>query len=236
MDGTLTIAEKFTPALLQALATAQAADLPVLIVTGRSAGWVSGLVHYLPIVGAIAENGGIFYDADHPDGEVLSPIGDRTLHRQALAVQFATLQQQIPHLRPSADNNFRVTDWTFDVQGLSETEITTLANHCTAHGWGFTYSTVQCHIKPHHQDKANGLRAAQTQVFPHIPLDRILTVGDSPNDAPMFNPAIFPLSVGVANVLHYRDAIAHLPAYITTQSENLGFAELVDWLLARDSP
>jgi hydroxymethylpyrimidine pyrophosphatase-like HAD family hydrolase len=231
MDGTLTIAEKFTPALLQALEAAQAAGLPVLIVTGRSAGWVSGLCHYLPIVGAIAENGGIFYDAAHPDGDVLSPIGDRTLHRQALAVQFTALQQQFPHLQASADNAFRITDWTFDVQGLSDAAIATLADHCTAHGWGFTYSTVQCHIKLPQQDKAQGLRTVLARHFPHIDPATLLTVGDSPNDAPLFNPAHFPQSVGVANVRHYCDRLPHPPAYLTIHPEGRGFCELLDHLL-----
>lgn len=47
MDGTLTRRGKFTPALLQALEDLAAADIKVLIVTGRSAGWVSGFVRFV---------------------------------------------------------------------------------------------------------------------------------------------------------------------------------------------
>lgn len=54
MDGTLMQKGKFTASLLQAFKDLSGADIPVLIVTGRSAGWVSGLATYLPIVGAIA--------------------------------------------------------------------------------------------------------------------------------------------------------------------------------------
>lgn len=54
MDGTLTTAGKFTPALFQTFEQLAAAGIQVLIVTGRSAGWVSELAHYLPIWGAIA--------------------------------------------------------------------------------------------------------------------------------------------------------------------------------------
>src|ERR687886_2778749 len=74
MDGTLTQQGKFTASLLQALEDLSAADIPVLIVTGRSAGWVSGLVTYLPVVGAIAENGGLFYPADSANPVALTPI------------------------------------------------------------------------------------------------------------------------------------------------------------------
>lgn len=61
MDGTLTTDGKFTAALLQALEDLTAHGIKVLIVTGRSAGWVSGLVSYLPVAGPIAENGNLFY-------------------------------------------------------------------------------------------------------------------------------------------------------------------------------
>lgn len=58
LDGTLTQQGKFTARLLHVFETLQAANLPVLIVTGRSAGWVSGLVAYLPIAGRSRKMGG----------------------------------------------------------------------------------------------------------------------------------------------------------------------------------
>ena len=296
VDGTLTRRGQFTAELLRSLDRLAAAGMPVWISTGRSAGWVSALVTYLPVAGAIAENGGLVFlppgspllhsPAPPPDsptsdspasdspasdsptsdsptsdsrpadarpadstpspdrpgsseadpllsgaGIPLSNIADLRQHRAALAATFAALQAEFPHLRESDDNAFRQTDWTFDVAGLGAAELARMGDRCAADGWEFTYSTVQCHIKPPHQDKANGLCAAQARFFPEIPGDRLLTVGDSPNDAPMFDPARFPHSVGVANVLHYQGAIAHLPAYVTHQSESAGFAELVDWLL-----
>jgi hypothetical protein len=71
MDGTLTQRGKFSPALIQAFENLAEANIQVLIVTGRSAGWVSGLVNYLPIAGAIAENGGLFYQAGNEEAIVL---------------------------------------------------------------------------------------------------------------------------------------------------------------------
>src|SRR5919199_741402 len=88
MDGTLTRRGKFTSSLLQALENLSNADIPVLIVTGRSAGWVSGLVSYLPVVGAIAENGGLFYPSDSESPVALTSILDLVDHRQQLAAVF----------------------------------------------------------------------------------------------------------------------------------------------------
>ncbi|MEO0986836.1 MAG: HAD hydrolase family protein, partial [Cyanobacteria bacterium J06639_14] len=69
MDGTLTQQGQFTASLSQALEALAAEGLATIIVTGRSAGWVQGILAYLPIVGAIAENGGIFMPK-----ETLEPV------------------------------------------------------------------------------------------------------------------------------------------------------------------
>lgn len=239
MDGTLTQQEKFTAPVIATLEQLAALPLPVLIVTGRSAGWVSGLCYYLPVVGAIAENGGIFFRATQPQGEILSTIADIDLHRQKLAAMFAQLQSHLPQLQPSADNPFRLTDWTFDVTGLSASEMQTCAQLCHSAGWGFTYSTVQCHIKLATQDKAQGIQTVIQQHFPELysePLTQILTVGDSPNDESMFDPAIFPLSVGVANLAAYRDRVRHFPPYLTRSREGAGFCELAQSFLRQSRP
>ena len=48
----------------------------------------------------------------------------------------------------------------------------------------------------------------------------------------MFNREIFPLSVGVANVVKYRDRLKYLPAYVTSKSEGAGFYELAELIIA----
>lgn len=230
MDGTLTSQGKFNANLFQALESLTHLNLPVLIVTGRSAGWVSGLAHYLPITGAIAENGGLFYT--HPSDRAfpLIEVPDWTTHRQQLAHTFRQLQRSFPQLRESADNAFRLTDWTFDVQGLSLADIQALEELCQAEGWSFTYSTVQCHIKPQGQDKATGLLQVLREHFPQIHPDQVLTIGDSPNDESLFDPARFPHSIGVANIQHYQDQLTHLPAYVTHAAEGAGFVEIAQSL------
>ncbi|NJL87973.1 MAG: HAD family phosphatase [Leptolyngbyaceae cyanobacterium SM1_1_3] len=232
LDGTLTRQQQFTPLLLERLEQLEAAGLAVLIVTGRSAGWVSALVYYLPVRGAIAENGGIFFHKTQTQPIALTPIADWASHRQSLYHIFAQLQARLPQIQESADNRFRLTDWTFDVQGLSLAELDWLQQTCKASGWGFTYSTVQCHIRPKLQDKAPALKAVlQTHFAPVLP-EAVLTVGDSPNDESLFERAQFPHSVGVANLADYCDRLHHQPAYITRLAEADGFSELVEKILA----
>jgi HAD superfamily hydrolase (TIGR01484 family) len=230
VDGTLTKNGKFSSDFISTLLDLQSAGIKVLLVTGRSAGWVSALVNYLPIAGAIAENGGIFLQ---PNGtqDLLSSVPNLSRHRILLENTFHHIKQLFPNLHPSADNHFRITDWTFDVNDLSADDIQAISNQCDLMGWSFTYSNVQCHIKPLHQDKATGLMSVLKKYFPELNSQQVLTIGDSPNDEAMFNPDLFPISVGVANVRHYQDKMLHLPKYVTYTSEFVGFSELAKLLV-----
>ncbi|NJK56234.1 MAG: HAD-IIB family hydrolase [Pleurocapsa sp. SU_5_0] len=230
MDGTLTQGEKFDAKLLQVLTKLSAAGIDVLITTGRSAGWVQAIATYLPVVGAIAENGGLVYWNHDPQPHLISDL-DIIQHRQQLQRVFQLLQRKFPQIRESLDNSFRMTDWTFEVENLSPPELEQIELVCQSQGYGFTYSTIQCHIKPIYQDKAHGLNKIIPQCFPHLKALEIVTIGDSPNDESMFNQAEFPLSVGVANVVQYRDRLKYLPAYVTSKSEGEGFCELAALIL-----
>lgn len=232
MDGTLTKAERFDSKLFETLTKLSAVDVHVLITTGRSAGWVQAIAAYLPIVGAMAENGGLLYWQGSVVPQLMSEV-DLNKHRQALCRIFELLQSKFPQLQESQDNKFRMTDWTFDVEGLSLSELKQIEDVCLTEGYGFTYSTIQCHIKPLYQDKAFGLNKVISQHFPDLTPEQILTIGDSPNDESMFDRKQFPLSVGVANVEKYCDRLKYLPAYITNQFEGEGFSELAE-LIIRD--
>ncbi|MEM1172823.1 MAG: HAD family hydrolase [Cyanobacteria bacterium P01_H01_bin.35] len=231
MDGTLTKNGKFTSHLFLTLERLAAAKIQVLVITGRSAGWVQAIKNYLPIIGAIAENGGLFYPIHTEAPEFLTSIPNIALHRQNLAQVFQDLKSQFPPIEPSVDNQFRLTDWTFDIQDFSLSELTKMTELCRVKGYGFTYSTVQCHIKPLEQDKATGLCQFLSKYFPNLKTEKIITVGDSPNDESLFEKSKFPLSVGVANVLEYANKLNHQPIYITSKKEAEGFCELAELIL-----
>lgn len=238
MDGTLTLDEKLTGDLLQALLDLQQAGVTVLITTGRSAGWVNGLAYYLPIAGAIAENGGLFYSPHlDPAGVLLSPIQDRAAHRQKLAEMFAQLKTEFPFIDVATDNAFRVTDWTYTNPGFATEDLHRMKQMCADAGWGFVYSNVQCHIKPLGQNKQTGLLEVLSKHFSiqgiHRSPDQLITIGDSPNDDELFDPAVFPYSVGVANVASYLSDMRFTPSAIALQPEQHGFLELAQLVLNR---
>ena len=232
MDGTLTQSEKFDVKLCQILTRLSTAGIDVLVTTGRSAGWVQAIATYLPVVGAMAENGGLLYWNRQPQPHLTSEINIEQ-HRQQLSRVFELLQRKFPQIEESVDNYYRITDWTFEVENLSPSELEQIDLVCQSEGYGFTYSTVQCHIKPKYQDKAYGLNQIIPQYFPDLKPEEMITVGDSPNDESMFNRVEFPLSVGVANVKRYSDRLKYLPAYVTSESEATGFYELAELIISQ---
>ncbi len=229
-DGTLTTKGKINSQLLTNLEKLTKHNISVLIVTGRSAGWVNALLNYLPVTGAIAENGGVFYP--NPESlQFITPIDNLTIHRQKLQETFNFLKTKYPQIQESSDNRFRLTDWTFELTGLNKYQLQNLEELCLQKDWSFTYSTVQCHIKPKQQNKARGLLQVIKDNFSQFTSQEIITVGDSPNDELLFNQDNFPLSVGVANIKHYLDVLKYSPSYITNLPENEGFSELVNLIL-----
>jgi HAD superfamily hydrolase (TIGR01484 family) len=230
IDGTLTRGGKFTTELLQAIDLLDTKGIKLLLVTGRSAGWVSAVNNYLPVAGAIAENGGVYFDRDRSDFDYLTRLESIEDHRAELANRFWELQERYPQIQESSDNQFRITDWTFDVAGLTDRELDNIDTQCQQWGYSFTFSTVQCHIKPPHQDKGMAILQVLDRYFPEITPLQIITVGDSPNDATMFDRERFPHSVGVANIQHYTTQLLHHPQYLTKLPEVAGFCELVNLL------
>jgi HAD superfamily hydrolase (TIGR01484 family) len=232
IDGTLTSGGKFTTELLQAIDRLNTNGIKLVLVTGRSAGWISAVNNYLPVAGAIAENGGVYFNRDSRDFDFLTRIDRIEAHRAELANRFWELQERYPHIEESSDNQFRITDWTFDVAGLTDLELGEINTQCQQWGYSFTFSTVQCHIKPQLQDKGTAILQVLKRYFPELKMTQIVTVGDSPNDDTMFNRELFPYSVGVANLQHYTTKLTHQPQYLTKHSEVAGFCELVNTILA----
>jgi hydroxymethylpyrimidine pyrophosphatase-like HAD family hydrolase len=235
IDGTLTLNGRFSSQLFTTLERLQVIEIPVLLVTGRSAGWVESLANYLPVTGVIGENGGCYVSRDIRC-QLLGGIKPKelTAHREKLADCFWQLQGSYAQLQESPDNRWRLTDWTFDLDKLSASDLWEIGAQCERWSWDFTYSNIQCHIKLPTQSKASGIRQVAKKYlsgfFSGIQPQQILTIGDSPNDSAMFDPEEFPASVGVANIQEYADRLTHQPAYIAANPEVTGFIEIVDAL------
>ncbi|MBE9168701.1 hypothetical protein IQ238_14700 [Pleurocapsales cyanobacterium LEGE 06147] len=96
---------------------------------------------------------------------------------------------------------------------------------------------LEFHLQPLQQDKAIALQQVVKECFSQLQQKQIVTLGDSPNDRSLFDANKFLLSVGVANILHYRDLLQHQPVYVTNKAEVEGFRELAELLITtREKP
>src|ERR1700677_3378651 len=64
VDGTLTTNGELESSTLRALERVRDAGVPVVLVTGRPAGYAELMVRYLPVRAAVAENGGLWFERE----------------------------------------------------------------------------------------------------------------------------------------------------------------------------
>lgn len=223
----------------RALHRAEQAGLPVLLATGRPAGWGEVLARQWPVIGAVTENGGVCFrreGAGVERSQRASPE-ERQARRLQLAGAAAELLARYPELRPADDNETRLSDVTLDVGERVQVPPERVREIATrARGWGFrvTVSSIHLHLSLDGDDKASGalwFLHRHRGVDPTRARGRWAFVGDSGNDAPCF--AAFALTFGVANVARYLPLLSRPPRYVAPQERGAGFARIVDALLDR---
>jgi hydroxymethylpyrimidine pyrophosphatase-like HAD family hydrolase len=227
VDGTLTTAGTIAGATVNALENLANAGIGVLLVTGRSAGWGAALAAYTPgIVGVVAENGAVLC---RPGPDVAPFVFEEPPPPGALAAMDAAVAevlQTYPDIRAGSDNFCRLTDRT--VAASPHMSPTLVASIGERHGLRHTYSTVHHHLSWSHLDKRSGVLHPLEYLGTGLdPASQVVTIGDSANDAPLFAPGTFALTVGVA-------AAAGLPLgpqVLTNAGGGAGFVELAQALL-----
>ncbi len=228
VDGTLTRAGKLSAALLSSFAALAEAGLTLIPISGRPAGEVLGLCRYLPgVTFGVAENG-LFEIVPDRAPRWLGPPSDRA---ELLAVGEHLNRDHAAQLVLTGDAFCRIGDVAYERAGREVPELERLRTAAEARGVHLVWSSVHVHLAARRPDKGEGL----LQLLGERGLDprSVVTVGDAPNDAGLFTPGRFGLTVGTADVLAQRGDFPHLPDCVTRAREVEGFLELARRLLAR---
>lgn len=241
IDDTLTSDGRLQAAAYAALERLSDAGIRVVPVTGRPAGWCDMIARFWPVAAVVGENGAFYFRYDHHRRRMTRvyavPRDEFENHRRRLQELAATIVAAVPGAAVSADQPFRLADLAIDfredVPPLPAAEVdrivglfrdagaTAKVSSIHVNGWFGTY------------DKLQTSRRLLAEAFGLTPADirtRVMFVGDSPNDEPMF--AALPLSVGVANIGDAAARLRHLPAFVTCGRSGAGFVELADHVLA----
>nr|WP_240672853.1 HAD-IIB family hydrolase [Corallococcus coralloides] len=240
VDGTLTTGHKLRSQTVRSLEQLSASGLRVVLVSGRPAGWGEAWARQLPVDGVVVENGGLFF-LKGARGKLrkvyLEPPAQRVANRQRLEEEVERVLAQVPGARLSVDSRYTEVDLAVDYNEearLGDEGASRIESLLRARGVTAVRSSVHVNCWLGRFDKLSASRRFARVAWGEKldPADgRYVYVGDSFNDAPMFQA--FKLGVGVANVRAVLDRIDAPPAFITRAPEGRGFEELASALLAR---
>jgi HAD superfamily hydrolase (TIGR01484 family) len=236
VDGTLTTAGRLHASTLEAIEELVAAEIRVVLVSGRPSGWGECWARELPVSGVIVENGGLYFAwrRSRLIRAYAEADGERQKNRRALERHVAAALKHVPGARLSSDSASTEVDLAIDYAedaALGEKAAEKLERFLRGREVNAVRSSVHVNCWLGDFDKASTVRRFLKTEWKTSALDRrYLYVGDSLNDAPMFGA--FPLSVGVANVRDVIDVIETKPKYVTQAREGRGFEELASAVLA----
>jgi hypothetical protein len=240
IDDTLSTHGKITALAYAAMERLRGAGLLVIPVTGRPAGWCDHIARMWPVDAVIGENGALWmrYDADSRKltTSFATAPDERGRQRERLAIIAAKILREVPGSAVASDQHYRESDLAIDycedVPRLSAENVARIVALMRAEGLTAKVSSIHVNGWFGTYDKLTMTRRLLADAFGmdlEQTKERFLFVGDSPNDAPMFQ--YFPYSVGVANVREFGDFGGSAPKYVTERESGAGFAEIAAFLL-----
>jgi len=232
VDGTMTTGERIEASTYEALEALAASGTPIILVTGRPAGWGQAFMKMLPVLAVVTENGGVTFVREGRRQHKLYGVPPASLPewRRRMNDAAVDVMSKVPGARLSSDSKYRevdlAIDWNEEVS-LTKDDAETVVHLLRKAGFTAVRSSVHVNFGPPHFDKLSACKVLVRQVLggDAHDLSPYVFVGDALNDAPMFGG--FPSSVGVANVKQWWDELTSRPAYVTERPEGAGLCELI---------
>jgi hypothetical protein len=240
IDDTLTDDGRLSARAYGALERLHEAGLQVVPVTGRPAGWCDLIARFWPVDAVVGENGAFWFAYERAGRRMVRSFWrtaeQRAGDRRRLDVLRGGILAEVPGAAVAADQAYREADLAIDYREdtgpLAADEVRTIVELFEAAGARAKVSSIHVNGWFGDYDKLAMTRRLLRERF-GLDLDavggRMLFVGDSPNDAPMF--AHFEHSVGVANLRDFAGRLPAEPAWVTEGRGGAGFVELVAALL-----
>lgn len=241
IDDTLTTDGRLPAASYAALERLFVAGLFVAPITGRPAGWCDMVARFWPVTGVVGENGAFYFAYDRANRrmrrEFFASPEARSANRARLEAVCARILREVPGAAISADQLYREADLAIDfcedVPPLERSDVARIKAIFEAEGAVAKVSSIHVNGWFGDYDKLSMSKRFCADILGFDladARDRIVFVGDSPNDAPMF--AYFGNSCGVANVLDFRGEMEAEPAFVATRIGGEGFVEIAERILA----
>jgi len=242
IDDTLTLDGRLPAVVFAAMERLQKAGICMVPITGRPAGWCDHIARMWPVDAVVGENGAFYFYYDENQRKMgrryFKSEKQRKIDSQKLEKLKSVILKKVPGCRISADQHYReadlAIDYCEDVPPLSMQDVDRIVGLFKEAGARAKISSIHVNGWFGKYDKLTMTRMLFAQVFKGdlaAVKENIIFIGDSPNDVPMFQ--FFPHSVGVANILQFKEKITHKPTWVTRQEGGYGFAEMVDLIFAK---
>jgi HAD superfamily hydrolase (TIGR01484 family) len=237
VDGTMTTGDRIEAGTYAALERLGDAGVPVIMVTGRPAGFGYAFMKMTPVLACVSENGGVTFVREGRKVHKVYGVPAASLPewRRRMNDIAVDVMSKVPGARLSTDSRYRevdlAIDWNEEVS-LSKEDAETCVELIRKAGLSAVRSSVHVNFGPPSFDKLSACLDLVKKVLggDTNDLSSYAYVGDALNDAPMFGG--FPTSVGVANVKAWWDELAYRPSFVTERPEGAGLRELVEHLLS----
>jgi HAD superfamily hydrolase (TIGR01484 family) len=239
VDGTLTTNGRVEASTYTALEEIGNAGIPVVLVTGRPAGWGQAFMSMAPVAAVVSENGGVTFvrrASDRSKIHKIYGVPAATLPEWRRRMHTAALDAiaEVPGARLSSDSKYREVDLAIDWNeeaSLTREEAERMVVVLQRAGFAASRSSVHVNFGPPEFNKLSACLTVVKEVLGGSidDLSPYVYVGDALNDAPMFGG--FPHSVGVANIRKWWDELGHKPRYVTASPEGAGMREVLRHLM-----
>jgi hypothetical protein len=241
IDDTLTNKGRLPADVFVAMERLKEAGIRIIPITGRPAGWCDHIARMWPVDGLVGENGAFYFRYDDRLRKMqrryfISESRRKTDRRKLEKIKQEVLEK-VPGCQVASDQAYREADLAIDfcedVPALPMKEVEKIVRCFESAGAKVKISSIHVNGWFGDYDKLTMTGVMFEEVFGQRLEDvkeRVIYMGDSPNDVPMFT--CFPHSVGVANVLQFKGMMDHSPAWVTKMAGGYGFFEMVDILLS----
>jgi HAD superfamily hydrolase (TIGR01484 family) len=240
IDDTLTEGGLLPPVSYSGIWDLTRAGIQVIPVTGRPAGWCDHIARMWPVAAVIGENGAFYFKYDRSRKKMVREYFDSKEKRKEAEEKLSRIRdevlQSIPGAAVAADQPYRIADLAIDfredVPPLPDAAVEEICRIAQKHGAVCKISSIHVNIWFGEYDKISCIREYLSREWGNSfqsMQERILFIGDSPNDEPSFRD--FSISIGVANIKTFLPRLQYPPRYITTRPSAEGFAEAANLIL-----
>lgn len=235
IDDTFSTDGKITAEAYGAIWDLKKAGKYVVPITGRPAGWCDHIARMWPVDAVIGENGAFYFmlkNGKLTRTYAADPYARKTI-KDKIKQAADDVLANVPGCALASEQEYRefdlAIDYCEDVPHLPSTSVDKIISILKKHGMTTKLSSI--HVNAWFGDY-NKMTTSKIFAKNEIGIDldkdkdnaKIVFVGDSPNDEPMF--AYFQKSVGVQNVSAFFERLTNKPNFITKSRSGAGFAEV----------